>query len=343
MSTATRRCFVLSLVLFLTLRALHAADTGTITGTVTDPDGKPIAGAVVTLTPARGAGSGGSVTATSNKDGAFRAEGLTLGEWNFSVKAPGYYEKKTWEPVSGGGQRLRIHPGVVLAPSNSNGTVALTLRPVSVLYGRVVTADGKPVVNQRLWFVYEFSTLVGQVAESVQCDAFGFYRHVLPYEGENKFGAFHEGSGQYLPLTTFTYVGGKQTRHDIRLVRGASVSGRVVAADGRTPVEGASIGAEYDSLEGGSPAFSAVVTNYGLDVDWGHNARSGADGSFRLPVNPGMTYTLRASTAEYCNVDYKAPKVRLRDGVHRAGFKLVLDDRKIVIRFNEHRRTGHPR
>jgi hypothetical protein len=40
-----------------------------------------------------------------------------------------------------------------------------------------------------------------------------------------------------------------------------------------------------------------------------------------------MTYTLHAGTPMHRNVPEKAPKVRLRDGEHRAGFKLVLEER----------------
>lgn len=327
-------CGVMPLLAFLLIQPVpQAASTGVITGKVIDPAGKPIADAVVTLARRRSDGREDSVTATSDKDGAFRAGNLAFDGWSFSVKASGCYEKKTWEPVGDGTQRLRIHPRVVLSPSSSNGTVELVLRPVSVLCGRVFTASGRLVADQRIWLVYPFSTLIGNVQKPLYCDAAGYYHEVLGYEGVDQFGVFDEVSGNYLPLTKFTYVGGKQTRRDIRLIRGAGVSGRVVAADGKTPVVHVSVGGEYDYFENGSPAFRAQVKGDILSVDWS-GAKTDANGTFYLPLNPGMTYTLHAigptlGGTYYYNTPETAPKVRLRDGEQRNGLRLVLDDKYV--------------
>ncbi|HKR63113.1 MAG TPA: tetratricopeptide repeat protein, partial [Thermoanaerobaculia bacterium] len=72
--------------------------TARLAGVVTDPSGKPIAGARVRLTTQRGSG-GPDVIKTDNK-GRWVAGGLVDGAWNIDIEADGYEKKAGSADVS---------------------------------------------------------------------------------------------------------------------------------------------------------------------------------------------------------------------------------------------------
>ena len=82
---------VLSVVLFLTALAvgsLHAqVDTGSITGTVTDPSGAVVSGAKVTLT---NEGTGASLSTETGADGVYNFSPVRIGTYNLEASAAGF-------------------------------------------------------------------------------------------------------------------------------------------------------------------------------------------------------------------------------------------------------------
>jgi hypothetical protein len=87
------RRFALCLVLVAAALALHAQDTASITGTVTDPSGAAVVGAQVALaSPERALNR----TAPSNAAGEYLFGSLPIGSYNLTVAAPGFkaYEAK---------------------------------------------------------------------------------------------------------------------------------------------------------------------------------------------------------------------------------------------------------
>ncbi len=83
-SVAGRLFLVIGLVVGLTS---HAAAQGRIRGLVSDRDGTPIAGALVT---AEELAADGSMTAVSDESGRFSFIGLNRGEWLFVVRSEGF-------------------------------------------------------------------------------------------------------------------------------------------------------------------------------------------------------------------------------------------------------------
>jgi hypothetical protein len=85
---ASFRFFLAILFLFPAgLFAQSQANTGTIEGTVTDPSGRPVAKAAVTLT---NTGTNFARTTETDESGRFRGLLLPLGEYKVSVKAPNF-------------------------------------------------------------------------------------------------------------------------------------------------------------------------------------------------------------------------------------------------------------
>ncbi len=83
--------------MFLMIAGIASAQdwrgTGRLQGVVTDPAGKPIAGAKVALTATRGSGGGPEAIKTDAK-GRWAAGGLGVGVWNIDVEADGFEKRR---------------------------------------------------------------------------------------------------------------------------------------------------------------------------------------------------------------------------------------------------------
>ena len=93
--------FALVWALLITLSAPAQINTGTISGTVTDPSGQVIVGAVVRVTNQL---NEESRSGTSNERGNFSFTGLPAGSYLIRVEAPGFrpYERKDNNLIGGG-------------------------------------------------------------------------------------------------------------------------------------------------------------------------------------------------------------------------------------------------
>src|SRR5215475_2550707 len=83
-----RSFFVLAFGTLLTVLPLRAqVDTGSITGTVTDPSGAVVSNAKVTLS---NEGTAASVTTTTGSDGLYRFSPVRIGNYKIEVAAEGF-------------------------------------------------------------------------------------------------------------------------------------------------------------------------------------------------------------------------------------------------------------
>jgi len=80
---------VLTALFLITTSLLAQMGTGRVTGTVTDPGGNAIEGAVITVVDA----AGRELNATSDEDGEWAILGFRTGTYDFSVAAEGYQPK----------------------------------------------------------------------------------------------------------------------------------------------------------------------------------------------------------------------------------------------------------
>src|SRR5258706_4947362 len=93
-SFALFAAFALSLVAMIFVfnsPAMAQATTGTLKGTVTDPNGGNIAGATVT---AKNEATGSEVTSTTNSDGAFGFASLLPGKYQVTVAPTSGFKTK---------------------------------------------------------------------------------------------------------------------------------------------------------------------------------------------------------------------------------------------------------
>ncbi len=88
--------FVASLALSVPAAAQDWKGMARIYGTLTDPDGKPIAGATINAElPGRG-----GTTVKTDKKGQWALGGITTGTWSLDFEAPGFVAKKISVPVT---------------------------------------------------------------------------------------------------------------------------------------------------------------------------------------------------------------------------------------------------
>jgi hypothetical protein len=95
----------------LWLVAAASAQTGRVTGTVKDADGKAIKGAVIRAT---NDAVNASMTSTTDDKGRFTMIGLRTGQWALMVEAPGYLPLRGPATVTTGNSAVR--------PSRCNAT-----------------------------------------------------------------------------------------------------------------------------------------------------------------------------------------------------------------------------
>lgn len=89
--------------------------TGRLQGSVTDPSGKPIAGAKVVLVWTKPGNSGGPAPIITNNKGKWAAGGLAGGPWNVDIEAEGYLTRQMSANISEL-ERLQPEMKIVLEP-----------------------------------------------------------------------------------------------------------------------------------------------------------------------------------------------------------------------------------
>jgi outer membrane receptor protein involved in Fe transport len=114
-----------ALVFFMfSVLAFGQAQTGTLRGTVTDPNGQAVAGATVT---AKNQSTGFSAPATTNGDGQFVIPNLTPGKYTVSVDATAGFSKKAVTDVNVPlGQTTDLPIAVAIGAASETVTVSST-------------------------------------------------------------------------------------------------------------------------------------------------------------------------------------------------------------------------
>jgi tetratricopeptide (TPR) repeat protein len=106
---------LLALLVAATASAQAWRGTGRLQGVVTDPSGKPIAGAKVILVWQKAGNTGGPNAITTNAKGKWAAGGLAGGPWNVDVEAPGFLTRQMSANISEL-ERLQPEMKIVLEP-----------------------------------------------------------------------------------------------------------------------------------------------------------------------------------------------------------------------------------
>lgn len=226
-----------------------------------------------------------TLSVRSRDDGSFIVDGTEVGSYVISVNAPGF-----------------VTPAQQTVESPSQGLV-FQVAPNARILGRVVDDETKSPVAM---FTVGLTTTPDEV--------------LIPQHSRKSFGPpkFSDGNfemldvkpGKYwLVADAPGYAGGRSEEVvisqgerregiEIRIVRGATIRGRVVEASGK-PVAGATVQPEPASLSapGGAGAFlGAMLKNLRRDVK---ETKTGADGTYVLPNMLSGSYTLSVNHPAY--------------------------------------------
>ena len=275
-------------------RDFRLSPEGVVSGrAVRAEDGKPVAGAVVSLTatvnPMQGGMAPDGVTAqvTTDGDGSFRVEGVVPGRRQLSAVAEGL---STTSPVQ-----------VAVDAGDSGEEVVLSLAAAVAVRGRVVDEAGKPVAGARvrMFGAAELRWAADRADARSQDDGSFVIDPIVPGEYGISVDPFRLVEKERERKLTVPPTGVADL--ELIVARGSSVSG-VVMRDGR-PVPGADV-----SLRGNGSG----------------NARSEADGRFLLRgVTPGE-YSLYAESGDE-GAFTNGPTITVTEGADLTGVTIELD------------------
>jgi RNA polymerase sigma factor (sigma-70 family) len=264
----------------LNLGARPAAEGG-LRGRVLDPEGRPLAGAVVMayrqVTAADRDRPSDLAPVTTGSDGTFAFGGLAPGYYNVAAAADGF--------AAGG--RVSISIG----GDATTSWLDLPLpRGGAILSGRVLEAGGGPIPGASVQIrggAQVPHPLRGPSPQlhtlTVKTDATGTYRVQLP---EWTYHVTAAASG-YAAARSLIDLKADETR-DLRLAPTGQVSGRVVAAVDGVPVTGAEV--------------------FAVPLDHRANRTPHADGAGELQWRDGM-FVLTAPPGQYALIARKGPLV----------------------------------
>lgn len=185
-----------------------------------------------------------------SEDGSFEWQGLPPGRWNFIAQAPGY-------------QKAELREVEIRSGEPTEGVVFLLRRGVE-LTGRVVDDEtGEALPNVTVGY-HDASE-----PEDPAWLRFTRNKQTTDAEGNFKFEGVPSvkvtviaNSSLYAPART-TVMAGEEDFVEIRLGRGASLSGRVLASDRVTPVPGARVSlGSVASGSGGIPTDGAGLFSF---------------------------------------------------------------------------------
>jgi protocatechuate 3,4-dioxygenase beta subunit len=238
---------------------LGAAES--ITGSVTDPAGQPVAGAQVSARPVEPIPGGRYASASAGEDGTFSLEGLLPGRYHVGVRS-----------VRGG-------PEAAVAEVASGTTgVKLTLPSTGSISGRVIRPDGTPVANGSL----RLSPVMGGGAlfERLDPEGRGDFRIDGVTPGAYVLSASSRDGDSSAGIPVTVTAQGSVTGIVLTLDAPGCISGRVLSETG-LPVADAQVLA--------APAEQGAMASRGF-------VRSGPDGAFRLERLAPGTWRLQATS-----------------------------------------------
>ncbi len=261
-----------SIILSIFALCAFTVNAATVTGTVTDTNAAPLAGAIVTVTPL---GGGAALADTTGATGEYTITGVTAGFHTITAEAAGYTASAaaTFDVPAAGSVVTR--PAIVLVP----------LPAGIIISGRVIdSASGLPLAGA----IVELRTTVGGGGLGVLVDSVnaavngtyaidsvqpGTYRLVASAAGHTSLTVRVVVAAANLPNTDFQLVG---------LPKGIVISGTVTDSVSGNPLAGATV-----TLTTGGAGGGAVVATATTTVQGGYTIDS---------VQVG-TYTLEATAA----------------------------------------------
>ncbi|HEY4575335.1 MAG TPA: carboxypeptidase regulatory-like domain-containing protein, partial [Thermoanaerobaculia bacterium] len=269
-----------------------------VSGRTVDAEGKPVAGASISVSEEEAESLGGQVLqrwtgrvhdGVTDDEGGFAFDGVSPGPIAVYAQAPHRQRAEL--------KNLEVKPGQDLAG------LEVVLPPGAAVEGRVLSPEGRPVPGAEVSVLepsqndFSFSSL------RATTDGDGQYRIEGIPPGKRTLEARAEG---YRRAVRDVEASARTATADFNLERGLEVSGRVVD-DGGNPVPGARL----RLMAGRSISAEAP------------QALSGADGAFRLTGLQDGTYTLRVSKAGYTAADLRGQTVTLA-GASVSGLEVRL-------------------
>lgn len=237
-------------------KAAGSASFSSVSGTVLDPDGRPVARAVVNCDEK-------NLTTTTSEDGSFTL-GPEAADCNAFAIHPGFNASERTMLRGGDGNVLRLLRGGAIS-------------------GVVVDESGSPVKNFLL-AIESFSPK----GESGPSPGMGRSQQVADPSGQFTLGRLSPGryvltvSGEGRPPTRSDGIdveaGSTTSNVRITLARGASLSGTVLDAESRKPVEGARVALDAITTTGANAIKEAV---------------SDANGAYTLEGVPPGPFSIR--------------------------------------------------
>jgi len=264
-----------------------------VSGTVKDPEGRPVEGARVAVDVSGGRGWGlsrSSDPTRTDAEGRFTLADVPPGDVTLQADAEGY--------LRDGLLHLRVEPGARVED------VEITLTPGATVLGRVVGPDGEPLPEARVSLLEEARRF--GFGGSARTDGDGRYRLEGVPPGARTFAAVHESHPR---ATRDLEVRSGENRLDFRLPTGQEVSGRVADASGR-------------------PVSAATVWLAGMSRGESRNEVSASDGSFHFSGVADGRYRLQARHPEHGETALEEPlEVQ---GAPRSGLELRFQGRGVI-------------
>ncbi|TDA68928.1 MAG: hypothetical protein D9V47_06585 [Clostridia bacterium] len=263
---------------------------GTISGTVTDEAGSPIAGADVWADFWDGKWAGGTRTGA---DGCYTIRGLPGGDYRVQAEAPGW-AREVYQDTLRHDQATQV---TVTAPGDTPN-IDFTLEPGGTISGWVTDADGNPLAGVG---VSVDGPGYGFGAETdadgyyrVEGVAYGSYLVRAPAHGGWAPGDdnwvmeyYHEKVGEdAADVVEVSAARPDVTDSNFTLEPGGSISGRVTDEAG-SPIAGADVWADF------------------WDGKWAGGTRTGADGCYTIRGLPGGDYRVQAEAPGWAREVYQ--------------------------------------
>ncbi|HEY4243438.1 MAG TPA: carboxypeptidase-like regulatory domain-containing protein [Kofleriaceae bacterium] len=260
------------------LRELHAHVSGqvTIAGRVVDTLAKSgVSGVEVVFRS-----DAGEETATSGADGAYSIS-VPAGTYKAFVRDDGVFSVGRGEPIRVPGAPIAGTAGApdegLMATIVARGDVSHADLPVlggGVIAGRVLDPAGKPIAGAMVRAVGRMRPALGtDIAES---GADGTYELRVP-QGQYVIDASHDRFAGAEDREVIVVERKSHTDHDVTLVAGCVISGRVLAPDGKPAAEG------------------AIEKQWGTgEHEYAPAARIESDGTFRWTSTEMGQMTIRA-------------------------------------------------
>ncbi|MGE3171551.1 MAG: carboxypeptidase regulatory-like domain-containing protein [Planctomycetota bacterium] len=287
---------------------------GMVRGVVVDRDGAPVAGAKVAPIESMKIPLFGDVTDEIGLDllGLATEDGVTTdAEGRFTIT--GIDGDAPFHVV---GVAEGYAPGIARDVTAGADDVAVTLAPAATLALRVVAdEDDTPLADYTVELSTRMFLVIDRPVRTLPVQDTFDGRAQLEGLAAGSFSMTVRADGRGRVTNSVTLVAGEHLdAGEVRLPRGASVSGRVIDEQGR-PIAGAAV----QQSRGGMLDNPALALLQGA----AQTVRTGADGAFTLPdLSPGRL-VLAASARAFA--DGKSERLELQPAQQLAGVEIVLD------------------